>query len=273
MKIQVILSLFLALLMFSCDDDDANSDGPTGRETSYTLFERAVDGISGMATFIENGDATTTIRLELTGTPAGGSHPAHIHFNTAAEGGAIALDLGVLDGTTGMLELTTDTLSDGTAITYDQLNQYDGYINVHFSADDLGTIVAQGDIGQNVLTGESVSYTLNEKDAPGISGTVMFEERQNGEALATIALTGTPAGGSHPAHIHAGSVATAPGGVDFTFNPVNGDTGVSLTNVSALDDGTAISYSDILTYDGYVNVHLSASELGVIVAQGNIGAN
>jgi hypothetical protein len=35
-------------------------------------------------------DATMSIELDLKNTTAGSSHPAHIHFNTAAEGGDIA---------------------------------------------------------------------------------------------------------------------------------------------------------------------------------------
>jgi hypothetical protein len=36
-------------------------------------------------------DATLSVELELKNTVAGASHPAHIHLNTAAEGGDIAL--------------------------------------------------------------------------------------------------------------------------------------------------------------------------------------
>jgi hypothetical protein len=48
---------------------------------------------------------------------------------------------------------------------------------------------------------------------------------------------------------------------------------MSRTQVDSLDDGTAITYAALLTFDGYINVHLSAQQLGVIVAQGNIGTN
>jgi hypothetical protein len=38
------------------------------------------------------------------------------------------------------------------------LLDFDGYINVHLSADKLATLVAQGDIGQNDLTDVSKVY-------------------------------------------------------------------------------------------------------------------
>ena len=275
MKKFVLLSFLLSVGLFtSCNDDDDSMNGPkpTGNETTYTLNEKAVAGISGTAKFIENTDNSITVELNLNNTPAGGSHPAHIHFDNAATGGDVAITLGAVDGSTGMSTITFSTLNDGTAISYSELLDFDGYINVHLSADELGTIVAQGDIGQNELTGESKSYALEERAVDGISGSVTFSERVNGEALAEISLTGTPDGGSHPAHIHFNSFQEG-GGIAYTFTAVDGSTGMSLSNVSELNDGNAFGYSDILDYDGYVNVHLSASELSTIVAQGNIGSN
>jgi hypothetical protein len=48
---------------------------------------------------------------------------------------------------------------------------------------------------------------------------------------------------------------------------------MSMTNIMMLDDDTPISYEDLLTYNGYINVHLSMEQLATIVAQGNIGSN
>jgi hypothetical protein len=62
-----------------------------------------------------------------------------------------SLTLKPVDGTTGKTT-TFKTLDNGSAITYQALLDFDGYINVHLSADKLATLVAQGDIGQNDLT-------------------------------------------------------------------------------------------------------------------------
>jgi hypothetical protein len=163
-------------------------------------------------------------------------------------------------------------LDDGTDFGYADVLTIDGYVNVHLSADNLGVIVAQGDIGENELTGESITYPLAEVDVAGISGDVTFEERVNGEALATISLMGTPDDGLHPAHIHANSAAET-GPIILSFTPVDGATGMSQTNISELDDASSFGYSDVLTVDGYVNVHLSAAEITTIVGQGDIGSN
>ncbi len=73
-------------------------------------------------------------------------------------------------------------------------------------------------------------------------------------------------------------IAEAPGGIAITLNSVMGATGMSLTNISAFDaaegqDAEAVTFDTLTSYDGYINVHLSAEELRVLVAQGNIGSN
>lgn len=289
MKTLSITRFFLIFFMLiqgisSCSDDaeemimipdepqGPTEPGPTGSSKAYELQAFAVDNISGTATFIENSDNTVTIELELSNTPAGGVHPAHIHANTAAEGGDVLLTLGAVDGDTGTSSITIAALDDGSAITYDQFLELDGYINVHLSADELEVIVAQGDIGGNALTGMSESFELEERMAPGIQGVVTFYERNNGETLSVIELNNTPEGGIHPAHIHSGN-ALQGGGIAISLNPVDGTTGLSRTNISQFDDGTSVSYSGLMEFSGHVNVHLSSEELATVVGQGDIGGN
>ncbi len=288
-NLSILPILASILLVASCSNDDGTI--PTDPEMmdpemmepeeeavsevdskTYPLGFVANPDISGTAKFITFSNDSTVIELKLENTPAGGMHPAHIHFNTAAEGGDIALDLTAVDGGTGESSTEVTTLKDGTAITFDELLNFDGYINVHLSTEELGTLVAQGDIGQNELIGGSKEYILDSVDVPEIDGTATFFERKNGEALAVIMLNNTPAGGMHPGHIHNNTAAEG-GDIAFTFNPVNGDTGISKTNIAALDDETAFGYADVLTVDGYINIHLSADELGTLVAQGDIGQN
>ncbi len=54
---------------------------------------------------------------------------------------------------------------------------------------------------------------------------------------------------------------------------MNGTTGISKTSVTELDNNLPITYDGLLTFDGYINVHLSPEDLATIVAQGNVGAN
>lgn len=275
LKKQTLLMMFISTLLFigcSDDDDGGNPNNPNLDSKTYQLLEIGNSGVSGTATFTDQSNGSVSVVLDLNGTPQDGMHPSHIHMNSAAEGGGIAVSLNDVDGATGISETIVTQTDDGSPIDYDALLNFDGYINVHLSASDLATVVAQGDIGVNELTGVSKSYNLGEKDVPGISGSVLFEERLSGEALATITLSGTPDGGSHPAHIHMNTAAEG-GGILYTFTPVDGTTGMSKSHVGALDDGSPFNYADVLTVDGYVNVHLSADDLGTIVAQGDIGQN
>ncbi|RAJ17026.1 CHRD domain-containing protein [Olleya aquimaris] len=265
--------LFIALTVItSCTEDDAPEVVTQVDSRLFTIASYNNSGIFGSANFIKNSNNTVTIQINVVGTTDAVLYPAHIHFNTAAESGAIAVSLESVNGTTGQSETTFSTLDDGTPISYEALLDYDGHFVIHQSETN-NAIVAQSDIGQNELTTNTVTYPLNQVDLTDASGSITFTERVNGEALAEINLTGSPAGGINPAHIHAGSVATAPGAILFTFTSVDGTSGISRTNVDALNDGTPFGYNDILSIDGYVNVHLSATNLGFLIAQGNIGAN
>ena len=273
----VLISSILILFVFTnCSDDDEGSPPPgpqlTGNSEQYNLFSRSDPGISGTVEFAERDDGVTVITIELNGTTAGGDHPSHIHANNAADGGSILVDLSNVDGETGISVTEISALNDGSAATYNDLINIDGYINVHISTADLATLIAQGDVGVNKLTGNSQSYPLGAKSDPNISGTATFAERVNGETLVTIELNGTTVGGDHPSHIHA-NTAVEGGGIMVDLGNVNGETGLSLTNIDQLNDGTMVVYSDLTDFDGYINVHLSGTDLATLVAQGDIGQN
>lgn len=268
--ISLFIFFALTIMMTGCNlgNDNGNGIELTGNSESYQLQSAGNSGISGVATFEEFEDGATLVTLQLSGTQAGGNHPAHIHNNTVAEGGGIAIPLNNADGSTGISETIISPAGGG--ISYSELIQFDGHVNVHVSEGD-GTVVAEGDIGGNTLTGTSVTYELHEANASGISGEVVFEERNNGNTLATIELTGTPAQGDHPAHIHDNSVAEG-GGVAVPFNNVDGNTGTSITNIRADDTAENLTYSALLEFNGHVNVHISDEDL-TVVAQGDVGAN
>ena len=279
-KLKLFSLLFISTILFvNCsNDDDAMQelivDVPTATSNTktYNLSSVADPNISGTVTVTEFSDNSIQLDLNLQNTPSDGVHPAHVHFNTAAEGGDIAISLEAIDGNTGKSSTNFKTLDNGTAISYSDFLNFDGYVNVHLSPEDLGTLVAQGDIGQNELTGETKTYDLGSVAFEEISGNVTFSKRKNSEALAVVNLVNTSAGAMYPGHIHMNTAAEG-GDIVVTLSPVNGDTGLGVTNISAFDDGSSFNYEAILVYDGYVNIHLSAEELGTLVAQGNIGSN
>lgn len=251
---------------------DIGQNELTGSTEEYTLVSRSDPSISGTATFAERASEETLVTIQLQGTSDGGDHPSHIHASNALEGGGIVVDFNNVDGATGTSRTNVSELNDGTPITYTELLDFDGYVNVHLSPTDLPTLIAQGDIGQNELTENSVEYPLNSVSDPGISGTAIFAERKSGLTLITVQLDGTTAGGDHPSHIHENDAATG-GGIVLSLTNVNGETGQSLTNATMLDDGTPITYEELLGFNGYINVHLSPADLATLIAQGDIGAN
>ena len=156
--------IIIPFIFISCSTDDEVINPVTELNSKIYTFETVgAFGVSGTAKFIENSDATLSIELDLQNTPANGMHPAHVHFNTAAESGGIALSLNAVSGDTGKSTTTFTMLNDGTSITYQGLLDFDGYINVHLSATELSTLVAQGDIGQNELTDVSKVYALGDR--------------------------------------------------------------------------------------------------------------
>jgi hypothetical protein len=262
----------LLTTLSSCgnDDDTTPEPVPTGQQMQYAISEFGASGIAGTMTFAELDDNTTAVTFALTGTTMGGDHPVHIHANSAAEGGAIVIDLTNVDGATGTSETIVTALNSGNAITYTELINFDGYINVHSSSTDLGTLLAQGDIGDNKLTGMSENFELYSVSDPNISGEAIFYERMSGETLVMVQLEGAAMNSNHPAHIHM-NTAISTGSIVIDLSNVIG--GMSKTNVGELNDGTPITYAQLKNYNGYINIHNSEMDLGTLVAQGDIGLN
>jgi uncharacterized surface protein with fasciclin (FAS1) repeats len=146
-------------------DVGANADGTlqagldlvdNPRSTTYTLDANsnngsvAPNGIPGSATFIELTSGLTFVQVSLDpGTSDGStgadvSHPAHIHNNTASEGGQIAYYLSPVDG-------SDPEARSGKIVgeSFDTLEGFDGYINVHESVANLEYVVSQGNVGAN----------------------------------------------------------------------------------------------------------------------------
>jgi len=250
-------------LMFSTG---CTKDPVEARSTTYDLKVKDVLGVSGSVTFIETSPSVTTINVTLIGAPAG-SHPAGLYSNSVVEGGTARLMLKPVDET----GKSTTTVSD---ITYSELIAYDGSVKVLKSDVDLLTILAQGDIGGNVITKTNKTYTLKTKGSFGVSGTALFEKRVNGNTLVTISLIGTIPGDFYPATINLGSVASVGGGpIVATLQNINGTTGKSYTNIKALNSDIAITYDNWMVYDGYINIYETSILTGAVICNGNIGAN
>ena len=264
-KLNTALSIVVAAILL-LPGNGCKKDEEPARETSYTLKVQDVLGVTGTVTFVETSSTASTITLKLFGAPVG-IHPAALYMNTIAEGGNVAVQLNPVEGS-GTSSTSVNTL------TYNQLIAYDGYIKILKSISEPNIILAQGDIGGNVITDTNASYTLGTVGVFGVSGTALFEKRENGNTLLTLSLNGTITGDEYPATINLSSVSTIGGGpVTKTLSVVNGTNGKSYTTIRKLDSGLIITYDNWLVYNGYINVYQTAPELNNIISQGNIGSN
>lgn len=109
---------------------------------------------------------------------------------------------------------------------------------------------------------KSKVYTLVSVGDSGVGGTVTFTETESALTTVKIELTGNPADSVHAAHIHDG-VSGSGGGVAFALMSVENSKSVTLVDKS---------YSELTGYNGYVNIHLSTTDL-TVVATANIGSN
>ena len=269
----VAFAMILTVAVVGCKKSEDSTPAPVvpppdPLKSTYILKTKDVLGVTGTVTIAEqsSGSSSSIVTIVLTGAPMG-THPAHIHGNSVIETGPVVYPLNAVDAT----GKSTTTLS----VSYSTLVNFDGYVNVHQDALTLGTIIAQGDIGGNLLTGNNRTYTLLQDSTSGISGSALFEKRLNGTTLVTIDLSsgGSLPPGLYPSQVNLGSVSTIGTPVRTkTLNPVDGATRIGKTNLRKLNDGSVITYDNWLVYDGFITVYDVADTTNVI-AKGNIGSH
>lgn len=265
--ITALMMLIAISLLLSSGGCSKNDPDPTpARKTTYNLMVKDVLGVTGIATFTETSSTLTTISIVLTGALSG-THPAELCMNSAVEGGITVITLNPVDA-------SGNSSTSVTSMTYAQLIVYDGFIKVVKSSSEPTVILAQGDIGGNVITSTNITYTLDTVGVFGVSGTALFEKRVNGSTLVTLTLTGLIPGDVYPATINLGSIASIGGGpVVKVLSNVDGTNGKSYTNIRKLDSGITITFDNWMVYDGYINIYQTAVALGNIICHGNIGSN
>jgi hypothetical protein len=106
-----------------------------------------------------------------------------------------------------------------------------------------------------------LTITLATLNNSGESGTAVLTDLGNGQTKVDVTITGEPAGGSHPMHIHTGQCGPTLGPVQYPLSNVVG--GTSTTTITA-------TLASLMDGNHAINVHLSKAQIGTYVACGNI---
>lgn len=260
------LLIFSTSFFFSCDE---TLPDVSGRNFAYELESVSDHRINGLIKIRERNDGSTQLELLLNGIDDDGIYPAYIHFDNALEGGGIAITLEPVDGQSGNSVTEIGMLDSGTIITFDELKDFDGHLNIQLD-DDQGGVAAQADIGRNALTGRFQQFNLFEGDIEGASGILTIEERASGFSLITVEVEGTIPGAQHPTTINFGSMI-ASSDIAGTLSPVEGESGIGMTHLEELDGELVAPYDALVEFKGFVRVHLgSGVDMNTTLAQGNI---
>ena len=153
----VIIALLLAVIFSfsfsSCDKTDVATSTATLRTKEITLSSTAGNTQSGKAVIAENADHSFNVLITLQNTVKDTVMVMHIHNGSIASPGTIAIPLSNITGTGGQatgntLNITTATSAAATTIpvTYDNIITYLGYFDIHYSAAQITTVVANGNI-------------------------------------------------------------------------------------------------------------------------------
>ena len=152
------LALPVILLFLGCSkSENADVNNPDSKPdpdpvpvelVTYNLTAVHDSGVTGTAKLIRNDDGTSTIFIEMTNAPEG-LHPAAVHNNSLEEGGPIAITLNACECL--ISETIITELDNQTAISFDQLMVFDGYINIYQGSENMDNIIAHVNIGSNAF--------------------------------------------------------------------------------------------------------------------------
>ncbi len=251
---------------------DIGNNELTGESQQAIVDENDGSGITGLVTFFKRKSGFSLVSVEVQGTDVGASHPIHIHNNSAVEQGPIAVDLTYVNGELGFSETTVTQTNAGDILVYDELIDYDGYVAIHESDENIANIISLSDIGQNTLTGRTKSYSLDAINDSGVSAVINFRERKNLTTLVEISVDGASENVSYPFNIHSENAIDG-GPVAITLAEVDGSVGVGFSNVRETNGAQAITYDEILNSEFHVNVYEGSTQLVNLRAQGDIGSN
>jgi len=110
------------------------------RSTRFPVEAVDDSGVSGSVLVADYGFENVVVTILVKGVAPGGDHPAHFHAGDCDSGGDIVIPLTNVPGPGGL------SVSTMTA-PYNTIMDGNHYLNIHLSEDEMGTIVACGEVG------------------------------------------------------------------------------------------------------------------------------
>ncbi len=152
----IIALCLIAILSFSltsCEKKDAATSAATLRTKEIVLNSANGSTVTGKAVIAENADHSFNVSITLQNTIKDTTMVMHIHNGSITSPGNISVPLTPIKGTGGAATGTTLNIISGTnatgtsvSLTYDSIIKPTRYINVHYSAAQINTIIAHGNI-------------------------------------------------------------------------------------------------------------------------------
>ena len=126
----------------------------------------------------------------------------------------------------------------------------------------------QGPVTEVPEDPERVDYDLSSTNNSGVTGTASFIPNEDGTTTVYIELLGAT-DELHPVTINFGDVESG-GSVAITLETC--ECAISETLVTQLDNGTPVTFDDLMTFDGHMNIYQSPTD-ATLIAVTNIGSN
>lgn len=136
--------------LWSCSESEP--DLYTGEKLEFELFKSSEFEFNGTLVVQEltTGEVEFTIQLEGARSTSPIQYPAHLHFGGYDQADApIAQLLTPVSGSNLKSVTVLNTLSDGTKVSFDQLENFDGHVKIHLANEgpDYNVILVTGNVG------------------------------------------------------------------------------------------------------------------------------
>ncbi len=133
---------------------------------------------------------------------------------------------------------------------------------------DVNNPDSEGPIEEIPMDPERVDYNLLSANNSGVTGTASFIPNDDGTTTIYIELFGDT-DELHPVTINYGDVESG-GAIAITLEVC--ECAISETVVTQLDNGTPVTFVELMTFDGHLNIYQSPTD-GTLIAVANIGSN